>query len=463
MIANKEVFKTKMGTTSTDNILDDIRKRLKEANDKIKYDAANGTLTPEEVGDVVSLSDEENEKQNFHDLNEDSEEYLDEVVIGGEATLNSLEEENIASVKNNIMSSMGDVEEEEEEEFDFQNEFKFKEENPLLEGSYEEEEEMSPETNLKTNNEEQNAISNNETIPDEEEEWEFFDDEVSPPKNEDKIPSNTVPANTETTELLEEPIEISKQDLSEISQEKPITKEVEFEEEDDVYEELEEDILDKPDLEEEALEEEILDNEELDDEILEEELNESEELEGEILDNTDLEEEVLEEDFDSTKNGLGSSINKFSQEASQEVLKKDMSQENNSFDKKFKEDRPVERKFNEDTYSANSPIFKKDVLEKIPNYLNHEISLEGPLMIALTDKITNVLDAKLKSLLDLKMQASERIEAKPEKPKTVEELFAESLPPILEKWIDKNQDLILTKFEEIAERQISDAILKLKK
>ena len=131
--------------------------------------------------------------------------------------------------------------------------------------------------------------------------------------------------------------------------------------------------------------------------------------------------------------------------------------------KSFEEERPEKRKFNEDIYSSNSPIFKKDVLEKIPNYLNHEISLDEPLMIALTDKITNVLDAKLKSLLDLKMQASERIEAKPEKPKTVEELFAESLPPILEKWIDKNQDLILTKFEEIAERQISDAILKLKK
>ena len=451
-----------MGTTSTDNILDDIRKRLKEANDKIKYDAANGTLTPEEVGDVVSLSEEENETQDSYDSDED----LDEVVMGSETTLNALEEENIASVKNNIMSSMeasdeeeeggGGEEEEEEEEFESQNDFKFNEEKQSQEENYEEEEEeIDVETNLKTEKEERNVVSNNETIPAEEEEWEFFDDDTAPPKNEDIIPSNTIsantvsanaiPSNTEKTELLEEPIEIPKQDLSEISQEKPTPKEAEFEDEDDaVYEELEEEILEDELTENEQLEEEILDTENLEEEVSEEEV-----LEG----------EKLEEDFDKTKNGLGSSINQFSQEASmEEILKKDMPQS-----KSFQEERPVARKFNEDIYSSNSPIFKKDVLEKIPNYLNHEISLDEPLMIALTDKITNVLDAKLKSLLDLKMQASERIEAKPEKPKTVEELFAESLPPILEKWIDKNQDLILTKFEEIAERQISDAILKLKK
>ena len=103
--------------------------------------------------------------------------------------------------------------------------------------------------------------------------------------------------------------------------------------------------------------------------------------------------------------------------------------------------------------------YEKEEVQKIPDYTNHEIIPEGQIANEIADKISASLSNKFAKMLDdaKVLKSSDAINDL-----KVKDLVLEALPPILEKWIDKNQNLILNVVEKVAEKNISAALSKIK-
>jgi hypothetical protein len=71
----------------------------------------------------------------------------------------------------------------------------------------------------------------------------------------------------------------------------------------------------------------------------------------------------------------------------------------------------------------------------------------------LTEKISQILDAKLSSFTQMQHKKED----------TISDLVKAELPRILKNWVQNNEELIINIVEKVVERQISEAISKIKK
>ena len=132
--------------------------------------------------------------------------------------------------------------------------------------------------------------------------------------------------------------------------------------------------------------------------------------------------------------------------------------EQDSLEEYEEEDEVFEEDYKADHQNANPYTYEEhkiSSISKIPNYSGHEISFEENFASSLTQKIANILDEKLGQLS--KKQIEQKEDTK------LEDLISASLPNILEKWLDKNQALVLNIIEDVAQKHILQAISKIKK
>lgn len=161
----------------------------------------------------------------------------------------------------------------------------------------------------------------------------------------------------------------------------------------------------------------------------------------------------------------------------EELKDSDLEEEEDFEDEEFEEeehaeiqdDATAEELIDEDEFEEEQTLehatakpysyYEKEEVQKIPDYSNHEIIPEGQIASEIADKISASLSSKFAKMLDdaKVLKSSDAINDL-----KVKDLVLEALPPILEKWIDKNQNLILNVVEKVAEKNISSALSKIK-
>lgn len=215
-------------------------------------------------------------------------------------------------------------------------------------------------------------------------------------------------------------------------------------------------------------------NDEVFDEVILEQKN-PEEARKTMLDNLNEVRQNLEEGLDDnleilnfTRKNIKDTLDKegFEFEESfydENPAKEDFTQENSikeqdNLEEYEEEDEVFEEDYKADHQNANPYTYEEhkiSSISKIPNYSGHEISFEENFASSLTQKIANILDEKLGQLS--KKQIEKKDDTK------LEDLISASLPNILEKWLDKNQALVLNIIEDVAQKHILQAISKIKK
>jgi hypothetical protein len=183
-------------------------------------------------------------------------------------------------------------------------------------------------------------------------------------------------------------------------------------------------------------------NKEQDDEEIEE--YQEEDIQEQL---DDFEDDNNNED-ESNKEQDDEEIEKYQEEDIQEQLD-DFEDDNNNEDESNKEqdDEEIEEYQEEDIQEEDyrREYDEKDYSNQTPQFNN--------MTNVLTDKIAEILDAKLSNFVKAQKKEDEKIS----------DLVRAELPKILINWMQNNQELIINIIESVVEKQISEAISKIKK
>lgn len=457
---------------SMEDILEDIKKKLKEANNQLK--PGGGAPLEKTEGDVVTVKTAEQENKSIED-----DANFDEVVLNKEA-INDEEEvkSNIQKVKEDIASNAGLSLESD----DF-------EDNTLPSPNIPQQEQTS--NTVKTQNSTNNNVENNikstpitekpaVKIELTEDDFEDLSQDTPEERSKMKNMTNKKPEELEinlqakstapqTETIIDKEYIKSKQNIeqnpkTDVAEKnealEEATEESHTEEATAQSEEWEEEIEDTEDVEESAEGEEYLDltDEELDEIYANEILKTTDPSKTKIKNteevaNNEEMEEVIEDEEEKHKESEELSSLEEEDETEEDKEESDLEYEESS-------DQQVS-----ETNVKSAKVAQKAQASPIPNYKNHEVlsakSGQSNLESSLVDKIANIIEEKLNSMKVKPYDYSEfESSAHFRSGYTVEDLAIEALNPILEKWIDKNQNLILDVVEKVTEKYISEALSK---